>query len=223
MSLIVKVKQTTLIVSDSPVYFNTGICILIAALAFFLYQIGFTLKENSQKKAEAATGVYYDLLMKTEVDSIKPVILDQNIVDHQWKLHDSIIEVRRKNFESLIAVSNEQVLINLDMPLTMKEKDLMDNVAFQAVNYAHILNKRVPSNQVETIRIYMSEKIPMGKTIGLDFDKNDLLKFDVGSKLEPVGILKYGKMNDIEQTTPSMLNVKDAWCKRSRAEIPICN
>lgn len=223
MSLIIKVKQTTLIVSDNPVYFNTGICILIAALAFFLYQIGYTLNENSKNKAEAATGVYYDLLMKTEIDSIEPVVIDQNIVDRQWELHDSFTAVRKKNFESLFAVSNEQILINLDMPLNMKEKDLMDNVAFQAVNYAHILNKRAPSNQVKTVRIYMSEKIPMGKTIALDFDKNELLKFVIGSKLSAVGILKYAKMTDSEQVTPSMLSVKDSWCKSSRAEIPICN
>lgn len=222
MSIIVKVKQTTLMVSESPVYFNTGICILIIALSFFLYQIGYKLKENSERKAVAASVVYFDLLMKTEIDSIKPLILDENLIDQQWALHDSITEVRKKNFESLFVVSNEQVTINLDIPTTIKEKDVMDNIAYQAVNYAHILQKRAPSNHIKTMRLYMSEKVPMGKAITIDFEYDKLLKIEVDAKRKVVDILKIGQIPTAEQGSPSMIKITQDWCKKTKATMPMC-
>jgi hypothetical protein len=223
MSLIVKVKESTLMVSNNPIYFCIGICTLITCLIFVLYELGYEIHLKSEPVNTQENTVSFDLLEQTEIDVIKPVVIGDEIIQQQWLLNDSVTELRKTNFESLFVISNEKIVINLDIPTSMMDKDVMDNLAYQAVNYAQILNKRAPKNNIKIMHLYMSEKIPMGKEIAMDFDYPELLKFKIESNENVKNILGTGNLSETEKASLSMIKVKNEWCEKYKEKIDLCN
>lgn len=222
MSLIIKVKNKSLIVFDNPFYFNIAMFILVALLAYFLYQLTYAIPAVKQQKREVNKAVYYDLLRQSEIDQIKPVVLGHQITGSQWKLHDSVTEIRKSNFESLFVVTDTELAINLDLPKNIQDEEIFNNIAYQAVNYANIIQKRAPNNKFEALHLYMSEKIPSGKQISLEFDYIELSKMKVSNANKPTEVLRMAKSLDSQLTSPSIFEIKSKWCSKNKVQIAIC-
>lgn len=222
MSLIVKVKKATLIITDNPYYFNAALFIMVSLIAYFIYGITYKVQSINSAEIEERRAVYYDLLRQTEIDQIKPVIQGADLKAAQWALNDSVAAIRKKNFESLFVHSNELIDVNIDIPLTIDEKELFNNIAYQAVNYAHIIKKRAPGNNIKTLHLFTSEKVFAGQMVALDFDYNRLLAIPVTNKIKPAEIMKYAKVSQIAPMSTVMIQTKKNWCLEIKEKIPMC-
>lgn len=140
----------------------------LAAVVVILIIFGFYLKhQNNLKREEVlAKQIHFHVYLREKVSNIQPLSAHQQFIGNfNLTLFDAIQDVQNDFFDSVqIDGRNQQVVIRLVIPEDIKDREVVEYIDFQALNYVLILNKLLPNNSLSTIKfvafrrgIYTSE------------------------------------------------------------------
>lgn len=141
---------------------------ILAAVALILVVFGFYLKhQNNLKREEVlAKQIHFHVYLREKVSDIQPLSDHQQFIGNfNLTLFDAIQDVQNDFFDSVqIDGRKQQVAIRLVIPEDIKDREVVEYIDFQALNYVLILNRLIPNNSLSTIKfvafrrgIYTSE------------------------------------------------------------------
>lgn len=141
---------------------------LLAAVTLILVFSGFYLKHlNNLKREEVlAKQIHFHVYLREKVSDIQPLSAHQKFIGNfNLTLFDAIQDVQNDFFDSVqIDGRKQQVIIRLVIPEDIKDREVVEYIDFQALNYVLILNRLIPNNSLSTIKfvafrrgIYTSE------------------------------------------------------------------
>lgn len=141
---------------------------ILAAVALILVVFGFYLKhQNNLKREEVLVKqIHFHVYLREKVSDIQPLSDHQQFIGNfNLTLFDAIQDVQNDFFDSVqIDGRKQQVAIRLVIPEDIKDREVVEYIDFQALNYVLILNRLIPNNSLSTIKfvafrrgIYTSE------------------------------------------------------------------
>lgn len=113
-----------------------------------------------------AKQIHFHVYLREKVSDIQPLSAHQKFIGNfNLTLFDAIQDVQNDFFDSVqIDGRKQQVIIRLVIPEDIKDREVVEYIDFQALNYVLILNRLIPNNSLSTIKfvafrrgIYTSE------------------------------------------------------------------